>query len=84
MKPGRRKRAEVSAPKGDAVGVANESAVLTEEIEARVRHRAYELWVQRGYEHGRAIEDWLQAEKEVTASIFKAAGSNRSAPRRSR
>jgi len=35
---------------------------LTEEI---IRMRAYELFEQRGYQHGNDLEDWLQAEAEV-------------------
>jgi hypothetical protein len=38
------------------------SLELTEEI---IRMRAYELFVQRGHEHGHDLEDWLQAESEV-------------------
>jgi len=38
------------------------SLELTEEI---IRIRAYELFEQRGYEHGHDIEDWLVAEAEV-------------------
>jgi hypothetical protein len=38
------------------------SLELTEEI---MRMRAYQLFEQRGYEHGHDLEDWLQAEAEV-------------------
>ncbi len=38
------------------------SQELTEEI---IRMRAYQLFEQRGYEHGHDVEDWLQAEAEV-------------------
>lgn len=30
-----------------------------------VRRRAYELWEQRGREHGKAEDDWYRAENEV-------------------
>jgi len=39
------------------------SQELTEEI---IRIRAYYLFEQRGYQHGHDLEDWLQAEQEVT------------------
>jgi hypothetical protein len=39
------------------------SLELTEEI---IRMRAYELFKQRGYQHGYDLEDWLRAEAEVT------------------
>ncbi len=31
----------------------------------QIRQRAYELWEQSGREHGREIEHWLEAEREV-------------------
>jgi len=30
-----------------------------------VRLRAYELFQQRGYQHGADVEDWLRAEQEI-------------------
>ncbi len=30
-----------------------------------IRRRAYELYEQRGREHGRDFEDWLAAEEEL-------------------
>jgi hypothetical protein len=33
--------------------------------EHAIRHRAYELYVQRGMAHGHAVEDWLKAEAEL-------------------
>jgi hypothetical protein len=35
------------------------------ELEARIRQRAHELYQQRGGEGGDAVEDWLQAEREI-------------------
>ncbi len=37
---------------------------MDNEVEQRIRERAYELWVQSGQE-GPAEEHWLQAEREV-------------------
>ena len=34
----------------------------------RVESRAYELYVARGGQHGRALEDWLEAEQELLLS----------------
>ena len=31
----------------------------------KIEKRAYELFVQRGGAHGFAMEDWLNAEKEI-------------------
>ena len=38
---------------------------LPSDIEARISHRAYELYFNRGREDGHALEDWLRAETEV-------------------
>ena len=36
-------------------------------VEEEIRRRAYELFQERGGEHGRHHEDWLRAEAEVRA-----------------
>jgi hypothetical protein len=51
---------ETSNGEERAVGAGGNSA-LDEEI----RHRAYQLYVERGEEHGRDLDDWLQAKREV-------------------
>lgn len=38
----------------------------TKPSETQVQQRAYELFLERGCEHGRDIEDWLEAERELT------------------
>ena len=35
------------------------------DIEERIRHRAYQLYEQRGTVDGFALDDWLQSEAEV-------------------
>jgi hypothetical protein len=32
----------------------------------KIRRRAYEIYLERGSEPGRELEDWLQAERELT------------------
>jgi len=34
-----------------------------------IAHRAHELYVQRGGEHGKDVEDWLRAEKELSDKL---------------
>jgi hypothetical protein len=34
--------------------------------EERIRRRAYEMYLARGGGHGNDLEDWLQAERELT------------------
>jgi len=36
-------------------------------LEERIRHRAYELYVQRGGVGASDLDDWLQAEEELLA-----------------
>lgn len=39
---------------------------LSKEI---IAHRAYELYVQRGTEPGKDVEDWVRAEKELIIEV---------------
>lgn len=41
-------------------------AGLREELKDGIARRAYEIYVQRGGENGQDVEDWLQAEKEIS------------------
>ena len=34
--------------------------------EQEIRHRAYEIYLKRGGQPGYELEDWLQAERELT------------------
>lgn len=34
------------------------------DLHAKIANRAYELYEQRGFQDGQALEDWLQAERE--------------------
>jgi len=34
-------------------------------LEEQIAQRAYELWHQRGRDHGADLTDWFQAEREV-------------------
>ena len=36
-----------------------------EDLGSRLAKRAYELYIQRGQEDGRDIEDWLEAERQI-------------------
>jgi hypothetical protein len=40
---------------------------MESEKEARIRERAYEIWVREGQPHGRDAEHWQMAEAEITA-----------------
>jgi len=36
-----------------------------EVLGSRIAERAYELYLQRGHEHGHDMEDWLEAERQI-------------------
>jgi hypothetical protein len=38
---------------------------------SRIAERAYELYVNRGREAGRDVDDWLEAERELTTSAAR-------------
>ena len=46
-----------------------ESAVANGNHENDIRLRAYEIYVQRGQEPSRAMDDWLQAERECNKAL---------------
>ena len=35
----------------------------------RIARRAHEIYEARGGEHGKALEDWLQAEREIDLEL---------------
>ena len=36
-----------------------------DDLQARIAKRAYQLYLERGVDHGYALDDWLQAEREI-------------------
>lgn len=46
-----------------------------------IARRAYEIYVQRGGEHGKDVEDWVRAEKELGDEPVVGAAKTRPAPR---
>ena len=47
-----------------------EKLLSDEEVRAMISTRAYEIYQGRGCEPGQAVEDWLQAENEILASLI--------------
>lgn len=54
-----------------AVSKQTTTAPSLQEREARVRQRAYELYLARGREEGHEAEDWIRAEAEVAAGTAR-------------
>lgn len=50
-----------------------DTGLRTPELEAEIRARAYEIYEQRGRDEGHEIDDWLQAEAELTGKSRTAA-----------
>jgi hypothetical protein len=42
----------------------------------RIARRAHEIYQARGGEHGKALDDWLRAEREVDAEIEASPGAD--------
>ena len=53
--------AESAATQADTGEVSVEDSARDEEI----RRRSYEIYLERGEQPGRELDDWLQAEREV-------------------
>ena len=54
-----------SAQPGTAV--EKREPLLQSTREQEIRNRAYEIYLQRGAQPGYEVEDWLQAEREITS-----------------
>ena len=55
------------------VAEAQAQGSLDSTREERIRRRAYEVYLERGGEPGQDLEDWLQAERELTTDQSESA-----------
>ena len=51
-----------TATKKESAGAISQPKVVSRE---KIEQVAYQIWVQRGYQHGYALEDWIAAESEL-------------------
>jgi Protein of unknown function (DUF2934) len=52
-----------------------------DDLHAHIATRAYELYIQRGCREGCAVDDWLDAEREIVGREFPVSpGSGRGGP----
>lgn len=67
--PRKRKSAESIQVQEPAVSqnesVHSQPVSPPDDLQARISDRAYELHAQRGYRQGYALDDWLEAEREI-------------------
>lgn len=40
-----------------------------DDLQGHIAKRAYELYIVRGYHHGSALDDWLEAEREILSQM---------------
>ena len=50
-------------------------AEVEDGVEEQIRTRAYDLFEARGREEGHDLEDWLEAEAEITGTTIKSAAA---------
>ncbi len=83
-----RRRADRSAPrratdstpqdKGDLSPAISSAAPQPPESRmSKIARRAHEIYEARGGEHGKALEDWLQAEREIDSELSAEPGIDR-------
>ena len=53
-------------PTQPGTAVEERERLLQSTLEQEIRNRAYELYLQRGAQPGYEVEDWLQAERELS------------------
>ena len=54
-------------PTQSETAVEEREGLLHSTREQEMRNRAYEIYLQRGGQPGYELEDWLQAERELTS-----------------
>jgi hypothetical protein len=69
-KPRRNGSKELQALEASGVEERAEGAVGNSALDAEVSRRAYQLYVERGEEHGRDLDDWLQAKRELESGAL--------------
>ena len=60
-----------AGPGSENSGPAEQAARRAEVYQGRVAQRAYELYEQRGRQEDRALEDWLNAERQLVSASGK-------------
>src|SRR5579864_2507934 len=67
--PGWPDRSRPARPDFSVAG-PGEASVASPAREDEVRRRAYEIYLERGAEPGRELNDWLQAERELNSGVL--------------
>ena len=75
-KPRRNGSKELQPIKASGEEERAEGAVGNSALDAEIRRRAYQLYVERGEEHGRDVDDWLQAKREFESGALSPEQAN--------
>jgi Protein of unknown function (DUF2934) len=60
-----------------SVSIASAAHQPAESRMNRIARRAHEIYEARGGEHGKALEDWLQAERDIDSELEAQPGIDR-------
>lgn len=66
------KKQRNAAPHATSAARAPETQGADSERHQKIRIRAYEIYLERGQQHGRDLGDWLEAEQELEAKVRSA------------
>ena len=67
-KPNRKRIAQLQATSTQAK--TREVSLGNSTRDEEIRRRAYEIYLERGEQPGRELDDWLQAERELKRGMF--------------
>jgi len=67
-KPNRKRISEIQATSTQVE--TGEVSIVNSTRHEEIRHRAYEIYLERGERPGRELDDWLQAESELKRGRF--------------
>jgi hypothetical protein len=70
-RPVKTRRAAAAKTKSpDAVVVTSKPSVsVCDDLQVLIAKRAHELYAMRGYRDGYALDDWLEAEREILSQV---------------
>jgi len=69
-KPDRKAQDLQQQPNGPPVQTSHAPPLSPcEDLHILVAKRAHDLYSERGYRHGSALDDWLEAEREILSQI---------------
>ena len=62
----KQRQSAVLIPRNQVRQLRKENGFCIQRVSKKIRNRAYEIYLQRGAQPGYEVEDWLQAERELS------------------